>query len=232
MKELPQHTGLDYYWTNDGEMSNKGFEISANAKILNVNKLRFDVSASIGKYKNEITNLSGNEYITEVYGAEILTKVGHAAGVFYGYKTDGVYSTSEEAKKDNLKILEKNGSFSYFGAGDMKFIDQDGNGTINEKDKVVIGDPNPDFYGSFSGRLAYGNLTLSALFTYSYGNDIYNYYRSTLESGLNTYNQSNAMVTRWTSEGQTTSIPRAHYEDPMGNARFSRSEERRVGKEC
>ena len=221
MKELPQHTGLDYYWTNDGEMSNKGFEISANAKILNVNKLRFDVSASIGKYKNEITNLSGNEYITEVYGAEILTKVGHAAGVFYGYKTDGVYSTSEEAKKDNLKILEKNGSFSYFGAGDMKFIDQDGNGTINEKDKVVIGDPNPDFYGSFSGRLAYGNLTLSALFTYSYGNDIYNYYRSTLESGLNTYNQSNAMVTRWTSEGQTTSIPRAHYEDPMGNARFS-----------
>ena len=94
MKDLPSHTGLDYYWANDGEMTNKGFEVSANAKLLNTKKLRFDVNASIGKYKNEITKLGSNEIITEVYGGEILTKVGNAAGVFYGYKTDGVYSTN------------------------------------------------------------------------------------------------------------------------------------------
>ncbi len=221
MKQLPEHTGLDYYWGNDGEMSNKGFEASAYVKVLNVNKVRFDVSASIGKYKNEITNLSGQEYLTDIYGAEILTRKGSAAGVFYGYKTDGVYSTSQEAAADGLKILEQNGSFTNFGAGDVKFVDVYGDGIINEKDKVIIGDPNPDFYGSFSGKLAIGNLSLSALFTYSYGNDIYNYNRAMLEAGSNLHNQSSAMLTRWTAEGQQTSSPKAMYGDPMGNSRFS-----------
>ena len=221
LKELPQHTGLDYYWGNDGEMSNKGFEASAYLKLVNMNKLRFDVGASVGKYKNEITKLNGSEYITEILGAEILTREGHAAGVFYGYKTDGVFSTTAEANAANLKLLEKNGTFTQFGAGDMKFVDQDNNGIINENDKVVIGDPNPDFYGSFTGRLAMGNLSVSALFTYSYGNDIYNYNRAMLEAGSTIHNQTTAMLTRWNAEGQQTSVPRAVYGDPMGNSRFS-----------
>ncbi|MCE1156656.1 MAG: SusC/RagA family TonB-linked outer membrane protein, partial [Bacteroidales bacterium] len=61
----------------------------------------------------------------------------------------------------------------------------------------------------------------NVVFNYSYGNDIYNYLRSQIESGSNFYNQSMAMNNRWVNEGQVTSIPRSIYGDPKGNNRFS-----------
>ena len=59
------------------------------------------------------------------------------------------------------------------------------------------------------------------MFTYSLGNDIYNYQRSQLESGSGFENQTAAMNRRWTAEGQLTNQPKATYGDPLGNARFS-----------
>jgi hypothetical protein len=85
----------------------------------------------------------------------------------------------------------------------------------------VIGDPNPDFYGTFSTRLTWRNLALSASFNYAVGGDIYNYQRSILESGSFFYNQTSAMLSRWTHDGQQTSIPRASFLDAIGNSRFS-----------
>jgi hypothetical protein len=58
-------------------------------------------------------------------------------------------------------------------------------------------------------------------FNYSYGNDIYNYQRSQLESGSTFFNQTTALNRRWIVEGQRTDIPKATFGDPMGNARFS-----------
>ena len=65
------------------------------------------------------------------------------------------------------------------------------------------------------------DLELGALFTYSLGNDAYNALRANLESGNSLSNQSIAMENRWMADGQVTDIPRATYDDPMGNARFS-----------
>jgi hypothetical protein len=70
-------------------------------------------------------------------------------------------------------------------------------------------------------KFTYGRLALSGIFTYSYGNDIYNYKRSLLESGKDFSNQTTAMLGRWTADGQTTTQPKAMYGDPMGNSRFS-----------
>jgi hypothetical protein len=94
-------------------------------------------------------------------------------------------------------------------------------GIIDSNDKQIIGDPNPELYGTVSNKFTYKNLSLSALFTYSYGNDVYNYMRSLLEAGLDNSNQSTVMLNRWRAEGQITSQPRAVINDPMGNARFS-----------
>ena len=85
----------------------------------------------------------------------------------------------------------------------------------------VIGDPNPTIYGNFGTHLTWRNLSLAATFNYSVGGDIYNYQRSILESGSYFYNQTTAMLSRWTHEGQQTDIPRASFLDPMGNSRFS-----------
>ena len=226
LKVLPIISGLGSYWSNDGKLSNKGFEFSANLKLLNFKSLKWEVGASAGHYVNQILSLPGSDYTTQVYGGEVLTAVGQPAAVFYGYKTNGVYATQAEAVADNLKIQNPNGSFTNFGAGDIRFVDKpDANGNkdgiINANDKQIIGNPNPLLYGAINSKITFYKFTLSTLFTYSYGNDVYNYQRSQLESGLDYSNQSTAMLSRWTAEGQNTMQPKAVYGDPMGNSRFS-----------
>ena len=103
----------------------------------------------------------------------------------------------------------------------MKFVNQDNNNVIDEADRVVIGNPNPDLYGNISSNLSYKNFSLSATFNYSLGNDVYNYQRALLESGSSFYNQTVAMTNRWQVEGDETIYPRATYGDPKGNNRFS-----------
>ena len=94
-------------------------------------------------------------------------------------------------------------------------------GQIDEADRVVIGDPNPDIYGNIYTKANWKNFTLSAVFNYSLGNDIYNYQRSLLEGGTYFLNQTTAVSNRWMVENQQTDIPRISYKDPMGNSRFS-----------
>ncbi len=221
LKELPEVAGSGMYWSNDGELSNLGFEVSTNVKLLNLKNLKWETGASVGHYTNKIEAWSENEDTYELYGAEILTSVGNPVGVFYGYKTKGVFSTEAEATAANLKVVDSYGVEHSFGAGDMYFDDVDGNHYITEKDRQIIGDPNPDLYGSFFTNVSFKGLSVNALFTFSYGNDVYNYQRALLESGSDFMNQSTAMTNRWFFEGQQTEIPKATYGDPMGNARFS-----------
>ena len=158
----------------------------------------------------------------EVYGATIRTQVGQPANRFYGYKTQGVFATSEEAASAGLYILDSNGAdHNYFTAGDMHFADLDGNKEINNADRDIIGDPNPDFYGNIFTTFNYKRIRLDVRFNYSIGNDVYNYMRQQVESGSRFMNQSTALLRRWQVEGQQTDIPKLTFQDPMGNSRFS-----------
>lgn len=216
-------SGIETNWVNDGSLDNHGFDFSTNIKLLYTKNWTWDISASMGHYKNVLRSLpSGrDEMTTELYGATILNRVGLPAGQFYGYRTDGVFSTADEAAAAGLYQLSETGARQYFTAGDMRFVDTNGDQCISTADMQVIGDPNPDFYGTFSTRLTWRNLALSASFNYAVGGDIYNYQRSILESGSFFYNQTSAMLSRWTHDGQQTSIPRASFLDAIGNSRFS-----------
>ncbi|MGQ1945549.1 SusC/RagA family TonB-linked outer membrane protein [Geofilum sp. OHC36d9] len=221
-RSYPDIVGDGYYWNNEGEMNNKGAELAFRWKVLNQKHFKWELNASIGHYQNEITSLPNGSFITSFNNAEILTAVGNPVGVFYGYKTNGVLVTQNDANEANLsQVNSVDGSVTYFSAGDILFVDQERDGVIDEKDKQIIGDPNPDFYGSFSSKIGYKNLTLNAYFKFSSGNDVYNYQRYTLESGRNYSNQSVAMLNRWTADGQQTNQPKVVFGDPMGNARFS-----------
>ena len=154
--------------------------------------------------------------------------MGQAANLFYGYKTEGVFATTEEAMaaglpgEKGLYFMAENGVDKYyFGAGDMHFTDMNGDGMITEADRTVIGDPNPDFYGNIFTSVNWKRFKLDVRMNYSLGNDVYNYMRSQLESGSRFMNQSTAMSRRWLAEGQQTDIPRITFQDPMGNSRFS-----------
>ncbi len=223
LQQLAWTSGLHESWSNGGKLENSGFDVNASVKLLNRKDWRWEVGASAGHYVNKVTALPNNNrsFTTEFYGASVLTEVGRPVGVFYGMQTDGVFKTAAEAKASGLYILQNNGEKIYFQAGDMRFVDQDKNGVIDERDRTVIGDPNPDIYGRIYTSLNWKNVTLSAVFNYSLGNDIYNYQRSLLEGGTYFLNQTTVMSGRWTTEGQQTDIPRVSYKDPMGNSRFS-----------
>ena len=223
LNALSYLTGMNTNWTNGGKLSNEGFDANFNLRLIATKNWTWSLGASIGHYKNKIKELPNNSksFTTELYGGTIISQVGQPAGMFYGYKTDGVFATTAEAAKANLYQVSSTGLRQYFGAGDMKFVDTNNDGIINDADRQVIGDPNPDAYGNIFTKLTYKHFALDVVFNYSLGNDIYNYQRSIIEGGNNFYNQTTAMLHRWTYEGQNTDIPHATYGDQMGNSRFS-----------
>lgn len=158
---------------------------------------------------------------TEFAGGTYITRVGAAANSFYGYKFEGVYSTQAEAEAAGLGIRDIGGNKIPFSAGDAKFADKNGDGIIDDNDRYILGSPIPDFFGGMNHSIVYKNWRLSTLFTFSKGNEIYNYTRAQLESGSTFYNQTQLMLKRWRAEGQVTNVPRASYGDPMRNTRFS-----------
>ncbi len=217
-------SGQKQYWTNDGAMKNQGFDIALTGKVVDEKNFKFELAASLGHYKNEVTQLPENvgSMESEYYNATLLTKIGSPLSVFYGYKTNGVFSTTEQAEAADLGILDDAGNKVNFKAGDMIFVDKNGDKIIDENDRYIIGDPNPDIYGNIRATFMFGkNWTLGVNFNYSVGNDVYNYQRSILEGGNAFLNQTTAMNRRWIAEGQSTDIPQAVYNDEMGNSRFS-----------
>ncbi|MBL7741999.1 MAG: SusC/RagA family TonB-linked outer membrane protein [Chitinophagaceae bacterium] len=213
-------TGIDNILTNGGSMVNMGFDASVNVRVVNTKNLKWDIGANAGKYKNEIKT-PGTGFETEFAGATILTRYDNPANLFYGYKANGVFSTAAEAVSAGLRKKNADGSYSNFAAGDIRFADLNGDHIIDENDRQEIGDPNPDLFGGFTSRLAYKRFELNILFTFSQGNDVYNYVRRRLESVSGVENQLNSVVNRWRADGHVTDMPKATYGDPMGNSRFS-----------
>jgi len=214
--------GINNYWTNDGEVRNTGFEVGVSGKPVSLKDWHLEIGATLGHYKNEVKKLANGDYTSSIYGDNnILTSVGNPVGVFYGYKTKGVFATTADAKAANLYIIDETGAKQYFQAGDVYFVDMNNDNKIDEADKTIIGDPNPDLYGNIFLNLNWKRFTLGVNFNYSLGNDVYNYQRAILNSGSTLYNQQVAEIGHWRYEGQKTDIPRLNFNDPMGNNRMS-----------
>ncbi|MBO9618722.1 MAG: SusC/RagA family TonB-linked outer membrane protein [Niabella sp.] len=219
---LPTVAGITHAYTNSGSMQTLGAEASVNGRIINRSSLKWDLGFTIAHYKSTITRLPDPWNIVTPYAdGYILSSVNNAPNLFYGYKTNGVYSSDAEAAADGLKVIQSSGASMPFKGGDVRFVDVNGDKIIDEKDRQVIGNPNPDFFGSIATSVTWKNFTLDAFFTFSKGNDIYNYTRRQLESESNFNNQTVAVLNRWRTNGQVTTIPRALYGDPVGNSSFS-----------
>ncbi|WP_299669138.1 SusC/RagA family TonB-linked outer membrane protein [uncultured Polaribacter sp.] len=222
--EINSVFGQEGFINNDGKLTNRGFEFGLHTRIVNTNSFSWDVGGNISRYKNEILSLPSGSQILDIQGVEatIINQEGSPLGLFYGYKTDGIYNNSAAATSDGLSWTDFRGFEQPFVAGDVKFVNTNTSDTIiNEDDRVVIGDPNPDFTGMFYNTFTYKRITLSALFTFSEGNDIYNALRWKTEAMSDFSNQSEAIANRWSVENQNTNIPRAVYGDEVGNSRFS-----------
>ncbi len=217
---LPSIAGITHAYTNGGTMQTTGAEASVNGRVINQASLKWDLGFTIARYKSLIKKLPNN-IVTSYADGYILSSMNNVPNLFYGYKTNGVYSSNAEATAAGLSVISANGAAVPFSGGDVRFVDVNGDKIINDKDRQVIGDPNPDFFGSVSSSVIWKSFTLDVLFTFTKGNDIYNYTRRQLESASNFNNQTTAVLNRWRAEGQVTDMPRALYGDPVGNSSFS-----------
>lgn len=221
IKQLNTNSGFSLALMNDGVLQNTGLDLNINGRIIDRSNFKWDMGLNISTYKNKLLSASVDETFNSISGGVIRTKVGAPVAQFYGYETNGIFTSVSEASSENLNILGSDGTLTPFTAGDIRFVDQNNDHIINSEDMKVIGDANPEIFGALTSKIQWKNFSLNALFNYSIGNDIYNAVRANLESLSNTDNQTIAAIYRWKTDGQLTSTPKLSWADPMGNARFS-----------
>ena len=207
--------GSSPYYCNDAEIASDGFELSFNAIPYQSRDFRWTLAASLTTLHNEVKSLGSlSSYRTTLTdGAELLSAVGSKPYAFLGYETAGVYATTAEALEAGLT----NKNSVPYQAGDVRFVDQNHDGIINDLDKVNLGSASPQLFGSLFTSLEYRGLALDVNMVYSQGGKAYNAMRRLTESSSDFSNQSLSVVRRWQNEGDITDMPRAAYGDAIGN---------------
>jgi len=209
---------------NAGKIQNKGFEVTLSTKNIIKNDFKWSSDAVFSYNKNNVESINSDTPIITASGgfnsAIGLIKAGYPVNVFYGYITDGIFQNQAEVDRHAVQMPGSNSATST-SPGDIRFKDLNNDGVINDKDRTVIGNPNPKFTFSLNNTFNYKNFDLTIFLQGSYGNDIFNANRMYTEAMSIIQNQSTAVLGRWTGEGTSNNIPRAIYGDPNQNSRVS-----------
>lgn len=202
---LPWATGYASYLNNIGKLRNSGVELALNTLNF-VKAFKWSSSLNFSLNRNLVTDLNGSElYINnDTYKLKLgnwaVIREGEPMGSFYGLVSDGIWQTEEAA------------TAAIYGAepGDFKYVDQNGDGKINNEDRLIIGNALPDFTWGFTNTFSFKNFTLDIFLQGSQGNQILNSNRFELESGNGLSNASVALLDRWTPENPSNTYPRAN----------------------
>jgi TonB-linked SusC/RagA family outer membrane protein len=216
------YLGYDYRIENGGKLKNTGLEFNTFFRVVDKTNFKWDLQINLSKIKNEVVDILGKKIVTGILGGELVNMEGSPANSFYGYKFKGVYSTQAEASQAGL-VNDKRVPYQ---AGDAIYEDISGpNGmpdsVINEYDKTIIGSSLPDYFGGLISSFSYKRWTLSAFIQFVSGNEIFNYVRYKNEQLTGLENQSQNVLNRWQYDGQITNVPRALWNDLVGNSAFS-----------
>ena len=194
---------------NAGSLENRGIEVILNTVNVKLDDFSWTSSFNISVNQNKILNLGTYDQIFfDVAGGnhqtvnEIILTPGQSIGSFYGYETAGILG--EDSNGDPLALPE--GQINLLGPGGRIYVDQNGDGVLNEDDRVVLGNGLPKHFGGFTNNFSFRGFDLNVFFDWSYGNDIYNANRMYFEELHNDYNRSTAILDSWTPENQNTEV--------------------------
>ena len=225
---LPSLTGFSTRTSNFGSIRNSGVELAVNTVNLAKRDWQWTSNFNIAFNRNRVTSLAnGEDVIYTTRSIYALCRVGEPVGLFYGWRALGVYSRDE----DNVWTDPETGALrpvykgtidgQAFKGGDMIWDDVNNDGIINDDDRVIIGDPHPDFTGGFGTTFTWKQITLGAVFSFSYGNDIINSQRRLRNRLGQLMNFGTDALRRWRQPGDITDFPKLTYGDPMENFRPS-----------
>ena len=196
-------SGVTSQLQNVGNVVNKGVELSVNATLLQRRKLQWTVSANAAYNKNEITDMgTTNDVILGSDKQQILRR-GESLGAFYGLQFAGIVQQGEDVSK----LPSVNGQIPK--PGDLKFADTDGNGRIDGNDRVILGSTQPKIVYGFSSQFSYRGFDVSASFSGSYGNKVYNALERRLEQTGDSYNVLTTVLDSWTPANGSQTLPLA-----------------------
>lgn len=204
---LPRYSGYNDQLQNIGQVENKGWELTLTSRNL-VGAFQWDMDVNVSRNVNKILSLpggtdiqygSGPGHMVGLGNTQLLSE-GYPVGSFFGWVYDGVYQEGDE--------FIAGGGFEQVAGGE-RFRDLNGDDILNSDDRMIIGDPNPDFIWGWNNDFRWKNFDLNVFFQGSYGNDILSYTLMELDllSGIN--NATTAALNRWTPTNTNTDIPKA-----------------------
>lgn len=205
---------------NVGSVRNTGWEVTLNYRERVNRDFQYSVGFNLSTYNNEVLSLGAGQPITggSYYGGSATrTEVGEPIGYFYGYKTDGVFQTQSEIDNHAIQLGDDNSGLE---PGDLKFVDTNNDGVINDDDRTKIGSPIPDFTYGINGSLTFKGIQLDLFFQGSQGNEIFNAMKTHLYAFDET-NKHKDMLNSWTPENTDTDMPRLNGNDDNNTNRTS-----------
>lgn len=217
---LPSYVGIEQPWTNGGKMLNWGVEADLSYKF-RVSSVNFALSGNITYLRNRLIdygNETGSSNLDNVQGVGVVSRAenGEVYPFFYGYKTAGLFQTQAEVEEyvnSEGTLLQPNAH-----PGDVRFVDVNGDGKINDDDRTKIGKGMPDITYSFTFNIEWQGLDLNLFFQGIAGNDVFD---ATRRPDLSLSNQPAWILDRWTGPNTSTRIPRVTEQDPNDNWRSS-----------
>lgn len=211
---------------NIGQLRNKGLEIEASYRHT-VGDFTFNLSGNATFIKNKITKLAtpGGFLATQLYGRgqqEIVrTYEGQPYGTFYGYKTDGLYQNQSSIDSDPNLANDSRRTGGQIKPGDVRFLDLNKDGIVDDQDRTIIGSPQPKINYGFSAGANYKGFDLNLFFVGVGGAKIYNADRMQGLDASYSFNLYAEENNRWHGEGTSNTIPRVSIDNSNRNYRPS-----------
>lgn len=219
---IPSYVGQGAPIANVGDMENSGLEFELGYRQ-STGGVNWFVSANASYLRNKLIRLGNEtgEYIYANAGASgvgdyIKGKNGDVWPYFYGYKTDGIFQNQAEIDA----YVNESGAKLQPDArpGDVRFVDFNGDGSIDDSDKTKIGKGMPDWTYGFTLGADWKGFDLNLFFQGTIGNDIFDFSQ---RGDITTMNRPSWILERWHGEGTSNSIPRMTASDPNNNWRSS-----------
>ena len=190
--------GNERFYTNAGEIENKGFEFSASWDEKVSDRFAYSFSGNMTTLNNKVNSVFEPGY--EIFQGPTRTSAGDPIGSFYGYEVEGIYQSYADVLASPISTL---GSY---GPGDFKYRDINGDGKVTTDDRKVIGNPTPDFTYGLSTSATYSNFSLAIDLQGVYGNEIWRNWGN--GSTFAQFNYREAREDRWTGPGTSNWEPR------------------------
>jgi TonB-linked SusC/RagA family outer membrane protein len=196
---IPAVTGFTSALTNIGEVQNKGFEAQITSRNM-VGSFQWSTDFNFSTNSNKVVKL-GNQgdpiLVPGAAGVRHITRIGDPIGSYYGHEVEGIYQTQDEIDNGPVDTQASDPT-----PGDFKFRDVNGDGVIDNDDRTILGNYQPDYTWGITNRFNWRNIDFSFFFQGVEGRDVLNLTSRHMRNGEANFASYAIVNDRWISPEQ------------------------------